>query len=106
MCSSGSEAAAGKNPVRHVGKIYTLLTHQIAADIYTRVPGPREVYVWLGSQIGQPIDEPALAAVQVILEPDVGLAEVAPAIEAVMAQELAAIDRFTGRLMRGELSVA
>jgi len=102
----GTEAAAGKNPVRHVGKIYTLLTHQIAMKIYTRVPGLREVYVWLGSQIGQPIDQPALAAVQVILAPDVRLAEVAPAIEVAMAQELVAIDSFTARLARGELPVA
>jgi S-adenosylmethionine synthetase len=102
----GTEAAAGKNPVRHVGKIYSLLTHHIAAEIYTRVPGLREVYVWLGSQIGRPIEEPALAAVQVILEPDVGLAEIAPVIEATLAQELAAIDSFTGRLVRGELPVA
>jgi S-adenosylmethionine synthetase len=28
----GTEAAAGKNPVSHVGKIYTLLTHHIASQ--------------------------------------------------------------------------
>ena len=31
-----SEAAAGKNPVSHVGKIYTLLTHHIAGQIVQR----------------------------------------------------------------------
>ena len=30
-----SEAAAGKNPVSHVGKIYNLLTHKIANKIYS-----------------------------------------------------------------------
>jgi S-adenosylmethionine synthetase len=56
--------------------------------------------------LGQPIDKPALAAVQVILEPGVALAEVAPALEAAMAQEPATIDHFTGRLAHGELPVA
>jgi S-adenosylmethionine synthetase len=49
-----TEAAAGKNPVSHVGKIYTLLSHQMAQHIYTAVDGVAEVYVWLCSQIGQP----------------------------------------------------
>src|SRR3972149_1044680 len=39
----GSEAAAGKNPLSHVGKIYTLLSHNIAAEVYERVPGLQEV---------------------------------------------------------------
>jgi S-adenosylmethionine synthetase len=40
-----TEAAAGKNAVSHVGKIYGLLTHRIANEIYTHVPGLHEVYV-------------------------------------------------------------
>src|SRR5207245_1268937 len=47
-----SEAAAGKNPVSHVGKIYNLLTYEIAQHVHQKVPGVREVYVWLLSQIG------------------------------------------------------
>jgi S-adenosylmethionine synthetase len=72
----GTEAAAGKNPVSHVGKIYTLLTHKLAADIHASVPGVREVSVSLGSQIGAPIDQPAIASAQLILEPDCALADV------------------------------
>lgn len=64
----GTEAAAGKNPVSHVGKIYNLLTHEIAQRIYQEVPGVLEVYVWLVSQIGEPIDRPSLALVRVIPE--------------------------------------
>lgn len=101
----GTEAAAGKNPVSHVGKIYTLLTHRIAAEIYDTVPGLQEVYVWLCSQIGAPIDRPLVASAQVILASGVALPEVEPAIEAVIAEELATIDRFVARLTRGELSV-
>lgn len=100
-----TEAAAGKNPVSHVGKIYTLLTHQLAAQVYAGVPGLREVYVWLCSQIGQPIDKPMIAAAQIILQPGVILAEVRPRVEILIENGLAAIPAFSVRLARGELPV-
>ncbi len=100
-----TEAAAGKNPVSHVGKIYTLLTHHIANVVCQRTPGVAEVYVWMCSQIGQPINEPWITAAQVILEPGVGLSDVKTEIEAIVEQELAGVREFSERLARGELSV-
>jgi S-adenosylmethionine synthetase len=100
-----SEAAAGKNPVSHVGKIYTLLTHHIAGQIVPRVQGVVEVYVWLCSQIGRPINDPLIAAAQVILQQGVGLPDVQLSIEAVIEEELAGIHEFGNRLARGELTV-
>jgi S-adenosylmethionine synthetase len=100
-----TEAAAGKNPVSHVGKIYTLLAHRLAAEIYANVPELQEVYVWLCSQIGQPIDRPLIASAQLILPPGVGLAEVEPTVKGVVEQELATMADFTARLARGELPV-
>jgi len=100
-----TEAAAGKNPVSHVGKIYTLLTHHIASQVVQRVQGIVEFYVWLCSQIGQPIDAPVIAAAQVILQKGVALPDVQPAIEAVIEQELAEVREFGKRLSRGELPV-
>lgn len=101
----GTEAAAGKNPVSHVGKIYTLLTHQMASRIYSSVEPVEEVYVWLCSQIGQPIDRPLIASAQVILEPGVGLPEVEADVRQIIDDELARINSFTERLARGELMV-
>src|SRR5947199_10784479 len=63
-----SEAAAGKNPVSHVGKIYNLLTYEIAQHVHQKISGVREVYVWLLSQIGKPINEPKVAGVELILD--------------------------------------
>jgi len=100
-----TEAAAGKNPVSHVGKIYTLLTHRIAAEVYASVPGLREVYVWLCSQIGRPIGRPLIASAQVILQQGVALKDVQPAIESVVEREMTTIGEFTARLARGELPV-
>ena len=102
---SGNEAAAGKNPVSHVGKIYSLLTHEIAAEIYAQAHGVREVYVWLCSQIGQPIDRPLVASAQMVLQPGVALADVHTVTEAIIERELANLTPFTARLVAGELTV-
>jgi S-adenosylmethionine synthetase len=101
----GTEAAAGKNPVSHVGKIYNLLSHQIANHIYSSVPGIEEVYVWLCSQIGHPVDEPWVASAQVVLRPDATLVDVEQAINRIVNEELANIPSFCDRLARGELPV-
>ncbi|MFH1054487.1 MAG: methionine adenosyltransferase [Candidatus Altiarchaeota archaeon] len=58
------EATSGKNPVNHVGKIYNLLSKEIARDIVK--DGGEQVYVRLLSQIGHPIDQPLCADVQII----------------------------------------
>ncbi|MCA9863415.1 MAG: methionine adenosyltransferase [Thermomicrobiales bacterium] len=59
------EAAAGKNPVTHVGKLYSLMAHRTAGAIRSQVPGVDEVYCYLLSQIGRPIAEPAVFDVRV-----------------------------------------
>lgn len=98
----GSEAAAGKNPVSHVGKIYNLLTHKMANEICAQVPGVLEVYVWLVSQIGKPIDHPALAAARVIPQKNTKLSEIAPQIREVIDRELEHIDVFCQELAEGK----
>jgi S-adenosylmethionine synthetase len=100
-----TEAAAGKNPVSHVGKIYSVLTHHIAEALSVQVPGLREVYVCLGSQIGQPIDQPVIVSAQVMVHPGVTLAEVQHPITAIIEHELSTINAFTARLAQGELAV-
>ncbi len=99
-----SEAAAGKNPVSHVGKIYNVLSHRIASEIYTNVPDIREVYVWLLSQIGEPIDQPKIAAAQVIMERG-SLEDVEKEINEVIDSELANIQEFCMELAYGKIPV-
>ncbi len=100
-----TEAAAGKNPVSHVGKIYTILTHEIAKRIYGQVPGIREVYVWLCSQIGGPIDQPLIASAQIALARGQELAAIRGNVKAIIEEELANIYDFTRRLAEGQFSV-
>ena len=99
------EAAAGKNPVRHVGKIYNVLARETAARIYREVKGIEEVSLFLCSQIGQPVDRPLSASAKIIPCPGVSINDIREPVTAIIDTELAGIIRFTDRLARGEFSV-
>jgi S-adenosylmethionine synthetase len=98
-----SEAAAGKNPVSHVGKIYNVLTYKIAQHVYEEVPEVEEVYIWLLSKIGSPIDHPAVAAAQVIMKGNNNLSKVKREINDVLDYELENIDKFCMELAFGKI---
>ena len=59
------EAAAGKNPTSHVGKLYNVLATLIAWDLHKRIEGIDEVGVTLLSAIGERTDQPRIAAVEI-----------------------------------------
>jgi len=102
----GTEAAAGKNPVSHVGKIYNALSHQIARSVCEQVPEVEETYIWLLSQIGKPIDQPAIAAAQVVMNDGASLdSKVQGRITEVIDGELANIEEFCKKLIYGKISV-
>jgi len=52
------EAAAGKNPVSHVGKLYNIAARAIAARVVRSVPGAVAAECWLASTIGEPVTRP------------------------------------------------
>jgi S-adenosylmethionine synthetase len=101
----GTEAAAGKNPVSHVGKIYNLLALRIAKQLYENIDGLREVYVLLLSRIGTPIDQPQVASAQVLLERGRRISDIADKAEAVFDRELSSISRFCREVSRGKYPV-
>jgi S-adenosylmethionine synthetase len=101
-----SEAAAGKNPVSHVGKIYNTLTHKIAKEVYHNVSGLEEVYIWLLSEIGRPIDEPAVAGAQVVMKGKNSFGSVKKEIEEVVNKELENIAEFTEQLAKGKIPIS
>ncbi|MEM2644125.1 MAG: methionine adenosyltransferase [Candidatus Bathyarchaeia archaeon] len=100
-----SEAAAGKNPVSHVGKIYNLLTHRIANKIYGEINGVKEVYVWMLSKIGQPIDQPVITAVQLIADSEPDFNRIKGKVKEIVEYELENIDKFTVDLAYGRIPV-
>lgn len=98
-----SEAASGKNPVSHVGKIYNFLTFKIAQQICEEVPELEEVYIWMLSKIGSPIDHPAVAAAQVIMKGNNYIGEVKHRINDVLDKELENIQEFCMKLAEGKI---
>ena len=100
------EAAAGKNPVTHVGKMYNLLSFDIAERIVKENPGKvKEVWVRIVSQIGKPIDEPQAAAAQIIPEKGTKMSAIQKDAEAIMDEELAKIYKLTDRIVAGKARV-
>lgn len=101
----GTEAAAGKNPASHVGKIYTLLSHRIAREIYQNVTGIQEVYVLLLSRIGSPVDRPRMAVARILPEKGAKVRAMAADVEEIIKREFADINSFCQQLARGEYPV-
>jgi len=98
------EATSGKNPVNHIGKIYNLLSTEIAESVVSEVSGIQDLQVRLLSQIGQPIDQPHVADVQVITNEDVSVGSVKKDIRSIVDQELANVTDTTRAVIDGEIS--
>ncbi|PSP31398.1 S-adenosylmethionine synthetase [Halobacteriales archaeon QH_10_67_22] len=98
------EATSGKNPVNHIGKIYNLLSTEIAESVVADVDGIRQLQIRLLSQIGRPIDEPHVADATVITEPGVALTDIEDDIAAAIDEELATVTDVTKRVIDGEIA--
>lgn len=97
------EATSGKNPINHIGKIYNLLSTQMAKDIVKAVPDVQDVYIKLLSQIGQPIDQPFVASAQIIPADGANFNSVKTEAESIMDEWLADVTRITKMVINGEL---
>ncbi|AKB80386.1 Archaeal S-adenosylmethionine synthetase [Methanosarcina horonobensis HB-1 = JCM 15518] len=98
------EATSGKNPINHIGKIYNLLSTQMARDIVKQVPDVQDVYIRLLSQIGKPIDQPLVASAQIIPKEGTSFANVKSETEVVIDDWLSNVTKITEMVIRGELN--
>ena len=98
------EATSGKNPVNHIGKIYNLLSTEIAEAVVAEVDGIRDLQLRLLSQIGQPIDQPHVADAQVVTEAGVAIGDVEADIREIVDRELTDVTDITRQVIDGELS--
>jgi len=98
------EATSGKNAINHIGKIYNLLSTDIAEAVVEDVDGIRELQIRLLSQIGRPIDQPHVADAHVVTEDDVSIGDIDDDIRAIIDERLADVTSVTERAIEGELS--
>jgi S-adenosylmethionine synthetase len=102
---ASAEAAPGKNPVAHVGKIYNVLAQVLAEDIHSKVRGLRDVTVWITSQIGRPISSPQAVVVEVIPANGTDLAAVRPQIQREVQLAFTRMKSFCKALTLGSYGV-
>ncbi|HUV25010.1 MAG TPA: methionine adenosyltransferase [Methanomassiliicoccales archaeon] len=100
------EAAAGKNPVTHVGKLYNILAKIISNQIAEEAGGDvEEVRVRILSQIGKPIDQPQTASIQLIMGDGADCAKWYKESESITTYWLDNIDEVTKKIVKGEIAV-
>jgi S-adenosylmethionine synthetase len=85
------EAAAGKNPVSHVGKTYNVAAREIVEKVIEEHPDLTQVYCYVVSQIGAPITEPQ--AINVELYGDCDLDKVRGSVESISEEVIAKLPR-------------
>jgi S-adenosylmethionine synthetase len=101
--SMSMEATSGKNPVNHIGKIYNLLSTEIARSVVDEVDGIREIRIRLLSQIGEPIDDPHVADASLVTEDGVSVADIEGEVTRIVDRELTDVTSITERVIEGEL---
>jgi S-adenosylmethionine synthetase len=97
------EAAAGKNPVSHVGKLYNVLANRIARDVIAELPVVEQIDCYLLSQIGRPIDDPQLLDIKVRVPAPAGFAALRPRITEIAQARVATVGSLWRDLIDGRL---
>jgi S-adenosylmethionine synthetase len=96
------EAAAGKNPVSHVGKLYNVMAPWIAARLAAELP-TRSASCVLVSQIGRAIDDPQL--VDIGLATELELATLRTPVLDRVRRELGRFDELRAELLAGRIAL-
>jgi S-adenosylmethionine synthetase len=99
------EAAAGKNPLTHVGKIYSVAAQRIAERMVAGLEEVREAECYLVSRIGAPIDQPQIAAVRVGTADGKIKSEMKAAIEAIVAESMSEVRHYWRGFLTGVIPV-
>ncbi|MBI4399666.1 methionine adenosyltransferase [Candidatus Micrarchaeota archaeon] len=99
------EAASGKNPVSHVGKIYSVMAFEIAKQIIKEYPDVAECNVILLSQIGKPIDQPKNAGVHLIMKDNLPVEKVKSKVIYTVDSCLESITDITNKIVERKVTV-
>ena len=96
------EAASGKNPVSHVGKIYNILANEIARDVVRLYPEVAECHISVVSQIGRKIDDPRNLCVNVVMQEGKKVDPILSKVTAIAEDSLSNIGFLTREIAEGK----
>jgi len=99
------EAAAGKNPVTHVGKLYNIIAQQIADTLVADLDEIREAYCYLVSRIGSPVSEPQVVDLHLAMQEGSSIDGVGSRIEEIVHDKLTNSARIQQALIAGSISI-
>jgi S-adenosylmethionine synthetase len=99
------EAAAGKNPVTHVGKLYNIVAQQIAYALVRELEDVSEAYCYLVSRIGSPIKEPMIVDIRVALNEGGSIDGLQQTIDEIVQSKLDGMEQVRHNLISGVLPV-
>ena len=99
------EAAAGKNPISHVGKLYNLAAAAIAAKATNEISGVRDAACVLVSRIGHAINDPQIVDVAVRLEAGQDIKSTAGPLRALVNRELQCFPALQSEILNGRVVV-
>lgn len=99
------EAAAGKNPVSHVGMLYNVVARQAAEAIVSSLPDVEQAHCYLVSEIGRPIDDPAVAHLRLAFRNGTPLGNQQAHAAEILREEIRALPRLTERFALGDVEL-
>ncbi len=99
------EAAAGKNPVTHVGKLYNIVAQQISTALVSALPELQVVQCFMVSRIGQSIREPQVLELRLQLQDEKQLPALEPRIREITHEHLDRIQSLQEQLIESAITV-
>lgn len=100
------EAAAGKNPVNHVGKIYNVIARNVAESIVRDVPEVSCAECYMVSEIGRPVETPAITHVQLATRDGSPASRLECRVGEIVTREVRGIARLVDQFVAGAIEVA
>ena len=99
------EAAAGKNPISHVGKIYNILAKRVAETLVTAMPGLAAAQCLIVSRIGAPVSMPDLVHLKLATKDGVSMEQLRERSAEIVSDHLGRIPELVGEFVTGEIHV-
>lgn len=99
------EAAAGKNPISHVGKIYNVLATRLAQELVRTIPELTEAHALIVSQIGAPVSMPSLVHLKLATHDRVPIDDLRARVEEITDHQFDRILEVVGELIAATVQI-